>query len=214
MRHHGIVGVHKPAKVRTMIPAEEHPPPADRRPRHDPIGRPHRGVLGQRGRRIVLVITQTRSRRPLPLRHASRCTPSDLRLDQPIQPIPPALEPRAICRPSSGNSYPVDPEPTRPRNKRDQSTGGASVFDADFIAKNGKRSRATTSSRITSARAHPAHGRAEGLPRLDALARRQDQRGLDGGLDLRHAVRRRAQGRGSELHPSEPHRRLEPSDEL
>jgi putative transposase len=29
MRHHGIVGVHKPAKVRTTIPAEEHPPVAD-----------------------------------------------------------------------------------------------------------------------------------------------------------------------------------------
>jgi putative transposase len=29
MRHHGIVGVHKPAKVRTTIPAEEHPPVPD-----------------------------------------------------------------------------------------------------------------------------------------------------------------------------------------
>ena len=29
MRHHGIVGVHKPAKVRTTIPAEEHPPLPD-----------------------------------------------------------------------------------------------------------------------------------------------------------------------------------------
>jgi putative transposase len=29
MRHHGIVGVHKPAKVRTTIPAEAHPPVAD-----------------------------------------------------------------------------------------------------------------------------------------------------------------------------------------
>lgn len=29
MRLHGIVGVHKPAKVRTTIPAEEHPPLAD-----------------------------------------------------------------------------------------------------------------------------------------------------------------------------------------
>jgi putative transposase len=29
MRHHGIVGVHKPAKVRTTIPAEENPPLPD-----------------------------------------------------------------------------------------------------------------------------------------------------------------------------------------
>ena len=29
MRVHGIVGVHKPAKVRTTIPAEEHPPLPD-----------------------------------------------------------------------------------------------------------------------------------------------------------------------------------------
>lgn len=29
MRHHGIVGVHKPARVRTTIPAEEHPPLPD-----------------------------------------------------------------------------------------------------------------------------------------------------------------------------------------
>ena len=29
MRHHGIVGVHKPAKVRTTIPAEENPPAPD-----------------------------------------------------------------------------------------------------------------------------------------------------------------------------------------
>jgi putative transposase len=29
MRRHGIVGVHKPAKVRTTIPAEEHPPVPD-----------------------------------------------------------------------------------------------------------------------------------------------------------------------------------------
>ena len=29
MRHHGIVGVHKPAKVRTTIPAEENPPVPD-----------------------------------------------------------------------------------------------------------------------------------------------------------------------------------------
>ena len=29
MRHHGIVGVYKPAKVRTTIPAEENPPMAD-----------------------------------------------------------------------------------------------------------------------------------------------------------------------------------------
>ena len=42
-------------------------PPADRRSRHGPVRRSHRGVLGQRGRRVVLVIAQTRSRAPLPV---------------------------------------------------------------------------------------------------------------------------------------------------
>jgi Integrase core domain len=93
---------------RQPIPLERQPP-ADRRPRHDPIGRPHRGVLAQRGRRIVLVITQTQSRRRLPLRHASRCTPSDLRLDQPIQPTPPALEPRLPAAHRVGTAIPSIP---------------------------------------------------------------------------------------------------------
>ena len=89
------------------------------------------------------------------------------------------------------------------------------VFDADFLAKNGKLLEGDyVLPRYLALEHTPPTAAAQGLPRLDALARRQDQRGLDGGLDLRHAVRRRAEGRGSELHPPEPHRRLEPSDEL
>ena len=40
MRLHGIVGVHKPAKVRTTIPAEHHPPLPDLLRRDFTVGRP------------------------------------------------------------------------------------------------------------------------------------------------------------------------------
>lgn len=172
MRAHGIVGVHKASRVRTTIPAEDHPPLPDligrrfgpaapdeawvggvtyiatgegwlylasppRLPTSALASKPSqtesvtkkndsdtskaepppaaeptdpletgpattstraqigRLMLGRkRRRRGVLVITQTRGRAPLPVCHPSRGPPGDLRLDQPLQPPPAALQPR------------------------------------------------------------------------------------------------------------------------
>jgi transposase InsO family protein len=46
MRHHGIVGVHKPARVRTTIPAEEAPPLPDLVQRNFKPGRPDVAWVG------------------------------------------------------------------------------------------------------------------------------------------------------------------------
>jgi hypothetical protein len=168
MRTHGIVGVHKPTKVRTTIPAEDAPPLPDLIGRrfapgrpdvawvgdityvatgegwlylasvldlgsrrllgysmadhmrtelvadalrmaagtrggatagiifHGPVGRAHRGVLGQQRGGSVLVIAQARAGAPLPVPRSGQCPPGDLRLDQPLQPAQAPFEPE-LC---------------------------------------------------------------------------------------------------------------------
>lgn len=205
MRAHGIVGVHKPAKVRTTIPAEDNPPTTDLVGRGFSPGAPdivwcgdityiptdegwlylasvldlgsrrllgysmaahmrtelvadaltmaagERGgitagivfhgdrgsqymshdyrdqvtglgmrqsvgrtgvCLGQRRRRVVLVIAQARGGSSLPVRHPCRGTSGDLRLDQPLQPPPAPLEPR--LRPTRRVGDHLRSDPGRP----------------------------------------------------------------------------------------------------
>jgi hypothetical protein len=59
-------------------------PPARHRSRHGPVGGAYRGVLGQLGGGVVLVLAQARTGAPLPVRRPGQCPAGDLRMDQPL----------------------------------------------------------------------------------------------------------------------------------
>jgi hypothetical protein len=66
-----------------------------RRTRPAPLDGPYRGVLGQRGRRVVLVNVQERVLPPARVPHHRRCPPWRLRLDRRlVQRPPPTLQHR------------------------------------------------------------------------------------------------------------------------
>src|SRR5690606_27633797 len=97
------------------------------RTRRAPLDGPHRGVLGQRGRRIVLVRVQERVLPPTHLRHDRRRTPRRLRMDRRLVQRPPTPfrhrlpQPARVRTPpartgSLTNQPPVrDPGSTSPR---------------------------------------------------------------------------------------------------
>lgn len=66
----------------------------DRRTRDAPVRRTHRRVLGQQRRRELLVIAQARARAPLPVPRPGHRPTGHLRLDQPLQHPPAALQPQ------------------------------------------------------------------------------------------------------------------------
>ncbi len=96
MAANGIVGVHKAPEVRTTIPAE------------DALALPD--LVGRRGR-VGPVVAQAQAV-ALPLRRPGRRPPGDLRLDQPLQHDPSALQPQ--LRPAPRVRGPVPSTPGRP----------------------------------------------------------------------------------------------------
>jgi putative transposase len=152
MRYHGIVGVHKPAKVRTTIPAEEHPPLPDLVGRRFAPAAPDVVWCGDityvatgEGWLYVASVLDLGSRRLLGYSMAehmrTRLVTDALEMAAAARGGETAgvifhgdtggcTRASATCHPSRGNSCTVNPKPTWPRNQRDRSTGGTSVWPA------------------------------------------------------------------------------------
>ena len=102
-------------------------PPAPRRPRHGPVRRPDRGLLGQRGRRIVLVLAETRAACTAT---GSRAGPTPAGRSSPgstATTTSGSTPASATSHPPNGRTATVNPRPTRPHNPRDRPTGRRSA---------------------------------------------------------------------------------------
>ena len=108
-----VAGVDRPRRPRLAVHLQRLPRVLPHPP-DPPLGRSHRGVLGQRRRRVVLGVAQARVHPGPRVRHPRRGPPGDLPLDQLVQHDPAAHQPQQRPTHRVGTAVPSSVITTRP----------------------------------------------------------------------------------------------------